>query len=124
MKGTLRAALSVCVLEGWIPCPLLHAQLDQFISLFCRARGERNGRFKGEKRMSHEDVERFKTSTGKETIDNKELEAELRSRAKDNRITCPEMFAIAEKLGLPRKEVGQAATDLMIKICKCQLGCF
>lgn len=74
--------------------------------------------------MSHEKVSKFAGATGKETIENKELEAALRERAKDNRITCPEMFAIAEKLGLPRKEVGQAATDLMIKIGDCQLGCF
>jgi hypothetical protein len=74
--------------------------------------------------MTHEDVGKFGTVTGKEAIDNKELEAELRSRAKDNRITCAEMFAIADKLRLPRKEVGQAATQLKIKIYNCQLGCF
>lgn len=74
--------------------------------------------------MGHEDVSKFGEVTGEETIDNKELEAALRERAKDNRITCPEMFAIAEKLGLPRKVVGGAATRLMIKISNCQLGCF
>jgi len=74
--------------------------------------------------MGHEDVVNFGEATGEETIENKELEAEMRSRAKDNKITCPEMFAIAEKLGLPRKQVGDAATQLKIKIHKCQLGCF
>jgi hypothetical protein len=74
--------------------------------------------------MTHEDVEKFGSATGKETIDNKELEAALRSRAKDNRITCAEMFAVADKLGLPRKQVGDAATQLKIKISNCQLGCF
>jgi hypothetical protein len=74
--------------------------------------------------MSREDVHQFGTPTGDETIENKELEAELRSRSKDNRIACAAMFAIAEKLGLPRKEVGAAATQLKIKISNCQLGCF
>ncbi len=74
--------------------------------------------------MTHEEVEKFGNVTGKETIDNKELEAALRSRAKENRITCAEMFAVAEKLGLPRKKVGDAATQLKIKISSCQLGCF
>ncbi|RJP73883.1 MAG: hypothetical protein C4532_03405 [Candidatus Abyssobacteria bacterium SURF_17] len=74
--------------------------------------------------MSHEDVQEFGKATGKETIANKELETALRARAKDNRITCAEMFAIAEKLKLPRKEVGNAATALKIKISNCQLGCF
>ena len=74
--------------------------------------------------MTHEEVEKFGTPTGEETIENKELEAELRSRAKENRINCAEMFATAEKLGLPRKQVGAAATRLKIKISNCQLGCF
>lgn len=74
--------------------------------------------------MGREDVQKFGTPTGDETIENKELEAELRSRAKENRINCAELFAIAEKLGLPRKQVGDAATQLKIKISNCQLGCF
>ncbi len=74
--------------------------------------------------MGHEDVKNFGEPTGEETIENKELEAELRSRVKDNKVTCPEMFAIAEKLGLPRKQVGEAANQLKIKVHNCQLGCF
>ena len=74
--------------------------------------------------MGHEDVKKFGEISGEETIENKELEAEIRSRAKDNKITCPEMFAIAEKLGLPRAAVGQAANSLKVKIHNCQLGCF
>ncbi|MBI5117812.1 hypothetical protein HZA56_15160 [Candidatus Poribacteria bacterium] len=74
--------------------------------------------------MTHDNVSKFGKVTGKETIDNKELEAALRARAKENRITCAEMFAIAEKLKLPRKEVGNAATELKIRIHNCQLGCF
>ena len=74
--------------------------------------------------MTHDNVEKFGKPTGKEIIANKELEKELRSRAKASRITCAEMFAIAEKLKLPRKEVGSAATTLKIKISNCQLGCF
>jgi hypothetical protein len=74
--------------------------------------------------MGRDDVHNFGTPTGDETIENKDLEAELRSRAKDNRVDCAQMFAIAEKLGLPRKQVGDAATQLKIKIQNCQLGCF
>jgi hypothetical protein len=74
--------------------------------------------------MTHDKVKKFGQPTGNETIENKELEAELRARAKDNRITCAQMFAVAEKLGLPKKAVGDAATELKIKISNCQLGCF
>ena len=73
--------------------------------------------------MTHEQVSKFQP-TGDESIENKELEKELRARSKDNRIACAQMFAIAEKLGLPRKAVGDAATQLKIKISNCQLGCF
>ncbi|GAB4347420.1 MAG: hypothetical protein Kow0099_29390 [Candidatus Abyssubacteria bacterium] len=74
--------------------------------------------------MTHEEVKGFGNITGNETIENKDLEAAIRSRAKNNRITCAEMFAIADKLKLPRKQVGDAATALKIKIHQCQLGCF
>lgn len=74
--------------------------------------------------MGHDDVKKFGEITGGESIENKELDAEIRSRAGEGKITCPEMFAIAEKLGLPRKTVGDAATQLKIKIHNCQLGCF
>ncbi len=74
--------------------------------------------------MGHDDVIKFGEATGEENIENTELETQIRSRAKDGKITCPEMFAIAEKLGLPRKAVGDAATQLKIKIHNCQLGCF
>ena len=74
--------------------------------------------------MGRGDVEKFGAANGNESIDNEELEQELRSRARDSRITCAEMFAIAEKLSLSRKEVGDAATQLRIKIHSCQLGCF
>jgi hypothetical protein len=74
--------------------------------------------------MTHEKVSKFGQPDGNESIPNKKLEQELRARSKDNRIACAQMFAIAEKLGIPRKEVGDAATQLKIKISNCQLGCF
>jgi hypothetical protein len=74
--------------------------------------------------MGHDDVQQFGEVTGEESLQNKELEAAIRARVKDGKITCPEMFAIAEKFGLPRKQVGDAANGLKIKIHNCQLGCF
>ena len=73
--------------------------------------------------MTREEVQKWQP-TGDEKLENQELQAELKARAKENRISCAQMFAIAEKLGLPRKEVGDAATRLKIKISHCQLGCF
>ncbi|MEJ2183010.1 MAG: hypothetical protein P8Y66_05765 [Nitrospirota bacterium] len=48
----------------------------------------------------------------------------LRERARDGRLSCAEAMGIARELGVPRKEVGQAANELSIKITDCQLGCF
>jgi hypothetical protein len=33
-------------------------------------------------------------------------------------------FEVAAKLGVPRREVGEAANELGLKIVDCQLGCF
>lgn len=55
---------------------------------------------------------------------NKELKEEMLKKAIDGRISCAAARQMAEKLGLPYKEVGAAANELGIKIKDCQLGCF
>ena len=40
------------------------------------------------------------------------------------RITCPQVFAIAEKTKISRIAVGDYCTKNRIKIRECQLGCF
>lgn len=40
------------------------------------------------------------------------------------KITCPEAFAIAEKVKVSRSAVGEYCTKNRIKIRSCQLGCF
>jgi len=54
----------------------------------------------------------------------KTLADEVRRRAQDGRLPCAVAFAIAEELGVPRIQVGQAADEQGIKITDCQLGCF
>jgi hypothetical protein len=39
-------------------------------------------------------------------------------------INCPQAFAIAEKIKVPRSAVGEYCTKNRIKIRNCQLGCF
>ncbi len=55
---------------------------------------------------------------------NKELKEEMLKKALDGKISCASARQLAEKLGLPYKEVGAAANELGIKIKDCQLGCF
>jgi hypothetical protein len=52
------------------------------------------------------------------------LEAAIRARVRDGRLTCAAAFVIAEELGIPRSEVGRAADALGIRLSRCQLGAF
>lgn len=49
---------------------------------------------------------------------------EVQKASVDGRLPCGKAEALAEKLGVPRLVIGQAASQLKIKIKQCQLGCF
>jgi len=53
-----------------------------------------------------------------------EIEKLILGAARDNRILCSGALAIAKSLGIPSREVGRIASQLNIKISKCQLDCF
>jgi hypothetical protein len=55
---------------------------------------------------------------------NEALKEEMLKKAVNGRLSCAVARQLAEKLGLPYKEVGTAANELGIKIKDCQLGCF
>jgi hypothetical protein len=42
----------------------------------------------------------------------------------NGRIPCNEALALAERLGVDTRELGEAANQRGIKIVACQLGCF
>jgi hypothetical protein len=48
----------------------------------------------------------------------------IRSSAVNGRLPCPAAFRIAAELGITPLEVGEKATQLGIKISRCQLGLF
>ncbi|MFZ5995890.1 MAG: hypothetical protein ACOYW7_00140 [Nitrospirota bacterium] len=54
----------------------------------------------------------------------KNIEALLKEKSVDGRITCTIARGIAEELGVSYKEVGNTANELKIKIKNCELGCF
>jgi len=39
-------------------------------------------------------------------------------------ISCPDAFAVADKLGIETKHMGKLLDELDVKIKGCQLGCF
>ena len=48
----------------------------------------------------------------------------VRDAAVERRLPCAEALAVAERLGVEPRVVGEAANALGIKIVDCQLGCF
>lgn len=52
------------------------------------------------------------------------LTGEVQGALIEGKLPCKTAFQIAEKLKAGRKQVGDAATKLKIKIADCQLGCF
>ena len=61
-------------------------------------------------------------------LDNMEIAAalaeELQADMIDRQLPCSAAFEVARKLKVSRKQVGDAATKLNIRLIDCQLGCF
>jgi hypothetical protein len=53
-----------------------------------------------------------------------ELDAAVREKAHDGRISCPVLRKLAEDMGMPYKVAGAAADAAGIKVGSCDLGCF
>jgi len=51
------------------------------------------------------------------------LEA-IQAASHDSRLTCEKAHELADKLGIPLKELGILCDQMKIKITACQLGCF
>ena len=67
----------------------------------------------------------FKDKKPKENLKiDDSIEAAIRARVRDGRLTCAAAFLVAEELGIPRSEVGRAADALGIRLSHCQLGAF
>ena len=48
----------------------------------------------------------------------------VKAKEKEGRISCAVALKLAQELGVPPLEVGDAANEMDIKIVKCSLGCF
>lgn len=55
---------------------------------------------------------------------NPKLEERLKASLVNGKLPCAVAFQLAGELKVSRKEVGEAANQLKIKISQCQLGCF
>jgi hypothetical protein len=54
----------------------------------------------------------------------KEVMEAVEKEFADGSADCPRARALAERLGVPYSQVGQACNALKIKIRDCSLGCF
>ncbi|MEK7353255.1 MAG: hypothetical protein AABZ77_01970, partial [Chloroflexota bacterium] len=52
------------------------------------------------------------------------VEAEIKATLVEGKLRCPSAFAIAQKLKVQRRVVGDTANKLHIRVIDCQLGCF
>ena len=53
-----------------------------------------------------------------------ELEKKIKSSLVEGKLPCAIAFKIAKELKVSPSNVGEAANQLSVKICNCQLGCF
>jgi hypothetical protein len=58
------------------------------------------------------------------TTKREQIEHEVKRAAKEGRLACAVAFAIADKLGVDPKQVGDVANSMKIKLAACRLGCF
>lgn len=53
-----------------------------------------------------------------------EIIANLKKAAPEGKLPCAKAWQLAEEFGVSKKEIGDLANELKIKINSCQLGCF
>lgn len=53
-----------------------------------------------------------------------ELEEAIRSRVREGRIPCADLWGIADALGISRLDASGAVESLGLRVSECQLGCF
>jgi hypothetical protein len=58
-----------------------------------------------------------------EDQDSRTVEA-VEAEAEEGRIACARALALARRLGVDPKKVGEACNRAHVKIVHCQLGCF
>lgn len=52
------------------------------------------------------------------------IDEAVKEKAQEGRISCHQLRALAEELGVPYNQAGEAANRNDIKIFGCELGCF
>lgn len=57
-------------------------------------------------------------------MDREQIEKAIQESARDGKMSCHGARALAERLGVDYREVGDALNDLKVKVRGCELGCF
>ncbi len=57
-------------------------------------------------------------------MDLEKIKEAVKNEAKDGVLTCHDARALAERLGVDYRLVGQACDEVSVKVRICELGCF
>ena len=61
---------------------------------------------------------------GRQMTTDEDIRAGVREIARDGRVACKELLALAERLGVEPDVLGRVCNELDLRIGQCQLGCF
>lgn len=130
MSGTLESEIRANLRDGKLPCAVAWRVAER-TGVERLAVGEMADRLDirishcqlglfgyGEKRLGQHKVVKQPTSLEPTLAD------AIRAAARDGKVTCAQLFEIAERLGRPAMDVSGHAEAMGIKIIQCQLGCF
>ncbi len=124
--SALEEELKASLVDSYLPCAVAF-KVARKIKVAPREVGEtanklkiriiscQLGCFKLEK-ATHHDLDSMPVS--------RTLAEELKASLVDGYLPCAVAFELSGKLKVTRKEVGDAATKIKIRIVSCQLGCF
>ena len=115
------------IVNGCIACKIAHAiaaELNIAPSLVGIAIDLQNVRIKACQLGLFGYGKEKKIVSGQETEVDAELEAAIRNKLDDGRLSCADAWHIAGDIGIARLEIGRACEALKIKINQCQIGAF
>jgi hypothetical protein len=98
--------------------PVLNER-QQAVAIGCTIRPEGRGHTHSTTGIPKNEVNRIWI-----TMTDEKIQKAIQDAGINEMITCPQAFAIAEKVKVSRKAVGEYCTKNRIKIRSCQLGCF
>ena len=126
VEGGLEAALKASLVDGRLPCAVAF-KVARKLNITPRTVGDKANEMKVKIincQLGFFDVEKATHSDLDDIPIAAEVQEKIRTSLINSKLPCNVAFQIARELKVGRKQVGDTATKLNIKIANCQLGCF